>query len=293
MAELMYNGPAGARAVVSASDSGGGGKGMGESQSELSSRQVRDRLALLRRELESIEKEEATRRENRDDVAKVAIVGYTNAGKSSLMRALTGSDVLVEDKLFATLTTTSRVMRSPTDWKRDSVPRILVSDTVGFIRKLPTELVASFAATLAEAAEADVLLHVCDASDPDYEAQMRVTQDVLQKTGAGDVPRVLVFNKVDLASPELLAMLKARHPDALFVSALKEEDMQRVAGHVSETFEACLKSMEVVLEYDDPKRGMLIGKMRSTCKVLEEWTEEDTGRTHFKLLVPRHLSSKK
>ncbi len=291
MAELMYNGPAAVRSGVTASESGGGGKGAGEKQSELTSRQVRDRMAQLRRELEAIEKEEVTRRERRDDVAKVAIVGYTNAGKSSLMRALTGSDVLVEDKLFATLSTTSRVLRSPVDWSRASVPRILVSDTVGFIRKLPTELVASFAATLAEAADADALLHVCDASDADWRAQMRVTEEVLAKTGAGQVPRMLVFNKVDLvAEAAVLAQLRQEFPEALFVSALREADVRAVAERVAAVFEACMTPMDLALNYDDPKRGLLLGKVRATCKVLEEYSDEETGKTHLKLLVPRHLA---
>ena len=292
MAELMYNGPAAVRSGVTASESGGGGKGAGEKQSELTSRQVRDRMALLRRELEAIEKEEVTRRERRDDVAKVAIVGYTNAGKSSLMRALTGSDVLVEDKLFATLTTTSRVLRSPADWNRLSVPRVLVSDTVGFIRKLPTELVASFAATLAEAADADVLLHVCDASDADWRAQMKVTDEVLEKTGAGKVPRVLVFNKVDLVTDSaVLAQLRQEFPEALFVSALEEADVRGLAERVTGLFEACMTPMDLALNYDDPKRGLLLGKVRATCKVLEEFSDEETGKTHLKLLVPRHLAA--
>jgi GTP-binding protein HflX len=291
MAELMSGMGGPVRSGVTASESGGGGKGAGEKQTELTSRQVRDRMALLRRELEAIEKEEVTRRERRDDVAKVAIVGYTNAGKSSLMRALTGSDVLVEDKLFATLSTTSRVLRSPADWNRLSVPRILVSDTVGFIRKLPTELVASFAATLAEAADADALLHVCDASDPDWRAQMQVTEEVLQKTGAGEVPRMVVFNKVDLLTDAaFLAQLKQQFPEALFVSALEEADVRAVAERVTAVFEACMTPMELALNYDDPKRGLLLGKVRATCKVLEEFCDEETGKTHLKLLVPRHLA---
>ena len=254
-------------------------------------RKLRDRLALLRRELEAIEKEAETRRERRDNVAKVAIVGYTNAGKSSVMRAVTGSDVLVEDKLFATLTTTSRVLKSPTDMTRESVPRVLVSDTVGFIRKLPTELVASFAATLAEANDADVLLHVCDASDPDWENQMQVTLDVLERTGAGKVPRVLVFNKVDLLDEAAKQAILAKHPDALLVSAKSELDMQRVTQHVTSLFDACMQDMKVAFKYDDPKRGALIGKIRSTCRVLKESDDTEEGITTFDLLVPRHMVS--
>lgn len=152
------------------------------------------------------------------------------------MRALTGSDVLVEDKLFATLSTTSRVLRDPLDWKKECSPRVLVSDTVGFIRKLPTELVASFAATLAEAAEADVLLHVLDASDPDRAAQMRVTEEVLAKLDARG-QRLLLLNKCDAVPSEIRSQLLQEHPNALLVSTHNRDDMQRVAARLMEALQ--------------------------------------------------------
>jgi GTP-binding protein HflX len=145
--------------------SGGiGGRGAGERAGELDRRKVRDRIAELRSELAAIEREAGTRRSRRSEQPTVALVGYTNAGKSSWMRALTGSGVLVEDKLFATLDTTVRALRPET------VPRILVSDTVGFIKKLPHDLVASFRSTLEEARDCDLLVHVVDASDPSFPA---------------------------------------------------------------------------------------------------------------------------
>ena len=168
-----------------------GGKGAGESQLEIDRRKVRDRIAELRRELQAIEKDAATRRRRRATQPTVAIVGYTNAGKSSLMRALTGSDLLVADQLFATLDTTVRALQPETK------PRILVSDTVGFIKKLPHDLVASFRSTLDEAREAALLLHVVDAADPAFPAQIAVTEQVLAEIDAAGAPRLLVLNKID------------------------------------------------------------------------------------------------
>jgi len=161
--------------------SAGGGRQQvrrrGESHLELDRRKIRDRLAELKEQLEDIQRDNDQRRLARGDQLRVALVGYTNAGKSSLMRALTGSEVLVADKLFATLDTTVRALQPETK------PRVLVSDTVGFIKKLPHDLVASFRSTLAEALEASLLLFVVDASDPTYESQLEVSRNVLREIG--------------------------------------------------------------------------------------------------------------
>ena len=154
-----------------------GQRGAGESSIELDRRKIRDRISELKAELAAIDDESKTRRAKRQEALRVALVGYTNAGKSSLMRALTGSHVLVADKLFATLDTTVRAL-----WP-ESRPRILVSDTVGFIKKLPHDLVASFRSTLDEALEASLLLQVVDAADPGLRAQMQVTREVLEEIG--------------------------------------------------------------------------------------------------------------
>src|SRR5690606_17661992 len=159
----------------------------------------------------------------------VALVGYTNAGKSSLMRALTGSEVYVADELFATLDTTVRVLAPRTD------PPILVSDTVGFIKKLPHDLVASFRSTLEEAADADLLLHVVDASDPDRRQQMQVTRDVLAELGGGARAHLVLLNKVDLVPDGDRAQLALELPDALQLSARRPDDVaalrERIVAH--------------------------------------------------------------
>ena len=179
--------------------SGVGGRGASESRAELDRRKIRDRISELEKELAAMGAERKTqraRRQERPGLARVALVGYTNAGKSTLMRALTGSEALVADKLFATLDTTVRALHP------ESVPRVLVSDTVGFIKNLPHGLVASFKSTLDEALEASLLLHVVDASDPGFERQLAVTEEVLDEIGAKDVPRILVLNKIDRGGDE-------------------------------------------------------------------------------------------
>src|ERR1700719_751383 len=173
--------------------SGGGrqqGVGAGQSDLELDRRKIRDRLAELKAQLEDIQRDNDQRRSARRDQLRVALVGYTNAGKSSLMRALTGSEVLVADKLFATLDTTVRALQPETK------PRVLISDTVGFIKKPPHDLVASFRSTLAEALEASLLLFVVDASDPTYESQLRVSRMRM----AGAVLALLVASAAVLGS---------------------------------------------------------------------------------------------
>lgn len=164
--------------------------GMGETQIEVDRRIVRERIARLKEELRKIDKQMSTQRSNRGQLVRLALVGYTNVGKSTLMNLLAKSDVFAENKLFATLDTTVRKVVI------DNVP-FLLSDTVGFIRKLPTQLVEAFKSTLDEVREADVLLHVVDISHPDFEEQMEVVKKTLLEIGAGDKPTLYVFNKTD------------------------------------------------------------------------------------------------
>ena len=244
-----------------------GSKGAGESQIELDRRKVRDRIAELRRELESIERDSATRRRRRAAQPTVAIVGYTNAGKSSLMRALTASEILVADQLFATLDTTVRALQPETR------PRILVSDTVGFIKKLPHDLVASFRSTLQEARDAALLLQVADAADAAFEAQLEVTREVLAEIGADDVPRVLVLNKMDKVDAERRAEIAARHPDALLISAKDRADVAAIRERIVAFFELDMIEDELVVPYD---RQKLVGEIHASCRVLDE-VYDDTG----------------
>ena len=248
---------------------GVGGKGAGESALELGRRHVRDRIAELRRELQKIEEERALQRARRGEVRCVALVGYTNAGKSTLMRTLTRSDVLVEDKLFATLDATVRVL------KPDVTPRILVSDTVGFIRKLPHGLVASFKSTLDAALEAGILFHVVDASDPTWPSHVETTLSVLKDIGAGDIPMQFVFNKIDqLEDPEALAELRAARPDALFVCAHRFEDVMRVHAVIAESFKNEEEEYDITLRHD---QGSVRAWLFTSCKVLNERYDGDGG----------------
>jgi GTP-binding protein HflX len=242
--------------------SGVGGRAGGESQSELDRRKVRDRIAELQKELDAMHLERRTqraRRRERQGLARMALVGYTNAGKSTLMRALTGNAALVADKLFATLDTTVRALHP------ESVPRVLVSDTVGFIKNLPHGLVASFKSTLDEALEASLVAHVVDASDPGFERQRAVTEEVLGEIGAGGVPRLLVFNKIDRGGDE--AMLRARYPDALVISARREDDIARLREAIASFFRRRLVEAEIFLPWAAQK---LRGEIFATCEVLEE-----------------------
>ncbi|MCK6530217.1 GTPase HflX [Myxococcota bacterium] len=238
-----------------------GAKGVGETSHELDRRRIRDRIAELTRELEEIHGGQQGRRERRREQAKVALVGYTNAGKSSLMRALTGSEVLVEDKLFATLDTTIRALHPET------VPRILASDTVGFIRKLPHDLVASFRSTLDEAADASLLLFVVDASDPDFRAQLRVTREVLGEIGALDAPSRVVLNKMDRVDPGTAAALGEEFPDAFPMSAKDPGDVARLRGFIVEFFEKDMAEVDLFVPYT---AGPVVGEVRRTMRVLAE-----------------------
>ena len=216
-----------------------GGKGAGESALELDRRRIRDRIAELRHELAQIEGGSRTRRERRSDLPTVALVGYTNAGKSSLMRALTSTEVYVADKLFATLDTTVRRLQPPTE------PPILVSDTVGFIKKLPHDLVASFRSTLDEAGDADLLLHVVDAADPAHADHIAVTREVLRDIAADTVPTLIVLNKIDRVEAAGRAALADRYPTALQLSAKDPADVAALRERLIEQFAGKLEDAEL------------------------------------------------
>ena len=242
--------------------SGVGGRGASESRTELDRRKIRDRIAELERELAALGAERRTqraRRQERPGLARVALVGYTNAGKSTLMRALTASEALVADKLFATLDTTVRALHP------ESIPRVLVSDTVGFIKNLPHGLVASFKSTLDEALEASLLVHVIDASDPGFERQLAVTEGVLEEIGAKDVPRLLVLNKIDRGGDE--ASLRARYPQAIIMSARRAGDIAKLRGAIVAFFQRSLVEAELFLPWSAQK---LRGEIFASCEVLEE-----------------------
>ena len=241
------------------------GRGSGEAGLELDRRKIRDRIAELKEQLEAIQKEYSVRRAQRQQARRVALVGYTNAGKSSLMRALTGSDVYVENKLFATLDTTVRALAPEVE------PRILISDTVGFIKKLPHDLVASFKSTLDEASEASLLLHVVDASDPSWPLQLAVTREVLTEIGAQAVPSRLLMNKVDCLTDEALLALRKEQPEAWFLSAKRATDIADLRQKIIAFFESSYVHAEVLVPFSEQR---MLAEMHATMNVLGTRYEE-------------------
>ena len=257
--------------------SGTGGRGAGESHTELDRRKIRDRIAELQMEIDAMGTERQTQRARRQQgqgVAGVALVGYTNAGKSTLMRALTGSEVLVANKLFATLDTTVRVLHP------ESVPRVLVSDTVGFIKNLPHGLVESFKSTLDEALDAALLLHVIDASDAGFERQRQVTDDVLEEIGAQEIPRIRVFNKIDQVGDahrqrEVEAELRASYPGCVVMSARRADDVAKLRSLIVRFFQKDLVEAELFVAWSAQQ---LRRDIYARCEVLAETADEAGAR---------------
>ncbi len=244
---------------------GVGGKGSGESALELDKRKIRDRIKELKEELASIGSEHEVRRARRQQEISVALVGYTNAGKSSLMRAMTGSEVLIADKLFATLDTTIRPLHPETR------PKVLLSDTVGFIKKLPHDLVASFKSTLDEALNASLLLFVVDASDPSFRSQLEVTKTVLGEVGASETPSLLILNKRDRLTQEQLDTLKLEYPDAVMLSTRDKNDLKSLRDKIMSYFESDMTDEDIFIPY--MAKGF-IGEIRGKMKVLSETYDE-------------------
>src|SRR3954451_785378 len=249
---------AGGRAAGGA---GIGGRGPGETKLETDRRRINSRIAKLRAALREMDSTRETKRaeRRRNEIPSVAIVGYTNAGKSSLLNRLTNAGVLVEDALFATLDPTTR--RATTADGRV----FTLTDTVGFVRHLPHDLVEAFASTLEESAQADLLLHVVDGSDPDPEGQIRAVHDVLAEIGAGKVPELIVINKADLASPEAVAALRARYRDAVVVSARTGQGLDDLRRTVESRLPRPEVEVRALIPYE---RGDLLNRIHQAGELL-------------------------
>jgi GTP-binding protein HflX len=257
-------------------------RGPGEKQIEVDRRLVRLRIQDLKRDLRAMQARRARRVESRARFFSVALVGYTNAGKSTLLRRLTGADVLVEDRLFATLDTTTRA------WDVRPGRRVFLSDTVGFIRDLPHHLVASFLTTLEEARRADLLLHVVDAHDPDALGHVEVVEETLRRIGAGDVPRLVVLNQIDrVGEPLALRVLEDRLPGAVAVSAVTGAGLDALAdavlAHVSR------RHTDVVVEAD-AGNGRLLARLREWGDVRDVAYADGLARVRVRL-APRHFEA--
>ncbi|WP_255443657.1 GTPase HflX [Tessaracoccus sp. MC1679] len=248
---------AGGRAAGGA---GIGGRGPGETKIETDRRRIYSRIAVLRRRLREMDATREGKRaeRRRHQVPSVAIVGYTNAGKSSLLNRLTGAGVLVEDALFATLDPTTR--RTETDDGRV----FTLTDTVGFVRHLPHDLVEAFRSTLEESAQADLLLHVVDASDPDPEGQIAAVRTVLNEIGASQVPELLVLNKADAADEAAIMALRANHPDAVVVSARTGLGVEPLRAELDARLPRPEVQLTVMVPYE---RGDLVDKVHKTAVI--------------------------
>jgi GTP-binding protein HflX len=270
LAQLEYNLPR-MRGMWQHLERLGGGvgtRGPGESQLESDRRQARRRVSLLKRRLQQLERQRATRRKERrrGETPQVALAGYTNVGKSTLLNALTGSDVSVENRLFETLDPTTRAFEY--DGRR-----YLVTDTVGFIRRLPHQLVEGFAATLEETLVADMVLHVVDASAPDEEVdrQVKAVEDVLAEIGAAELPLELVLNKIDLVDEVGRRRLANRFPGAPQVSAATGEGLERLRARLAEHFGSRWELVRLLVPYD---AGARLSELYSLGAPIEE--REDT-----------------
>lgn len=237
--------------------------GQGESQLEVDRRLVRARISTLRRELERLERRRGVQSKARWDsgVYRVALVGYTNAGKSTLLNRLTGSDVYVRDELFATLDPTTRAL------DLEEGRRVTLTDTVGFIQKLPTTLVESFKSTLAEVRAADLVLLVVDASDPHRELEISAVRSVLEEIGAHEIRCVEVLNKCDLLDEEALRAAQAAHPDAQVVSALEGSGLRGLLYRIAREASAGSVALTVLVPYE---KGLLMKMVHERCQVMRE-----------------------
>ena len=257
-----------------------GVRGPGEKQLEVDRRVARHRIHDLKKDIALIEKRKQREVRARGlDNYTVSLVGYTNAGKSTLMNALTGSDVLAEDKLFSTLDTRTRL------WRLADGSKVLLSDTVGFIRNLPTSLVTSFHATLEEVVQADLLLHVVDASDPESPRQIEAVEDVLAKIGAKEKDTLILFNKTDrLRDAVELTLLARRHPDSLGISARTGEGLDALAERMGRILASRLVELEVEIPQSE---GRLLAELAANTMVLER--EDGPEVVRMRLRAPRRL----
>ncbi|HET7742884.1 MAG TPA: GTPase HflX [Mycobacterium sp.] len=268
------------------SGGGVGTRGPGETKIETDRRRIRERMSKLRREIKDMKKIRDTQRGRRvqSDVAAIAIVGYTNAGKSSLLNALTGAGVLVENALFATLEPTTR--RGQFD---DGRPFVL-TDTVGFVRHLPTQLVEAFRSTLEEVVHADLLVHVVDGSDANPLAQISavraVVSDVATEYDEAPAAELLVVNKTDAASDLTLAQLRRALPDAVFVSAHTGDGLDRLRTRMAEMVTPTDESVDVTIPYD---RGDLVARVHADGRI--DATEHTDDGTRIKARVPKSLAA--
>ena len=264
---------------------GGGGRhlrGPGETQLEMDRRWVRRNIGNVRKALKGVEKQRHVQRRNRSEKVKVSLVGYTNAGKSTLFNALTGEGVLAEDKLFATLDSTTRKVNLP------QKQQILLSDTVGFIKKLPHQLVEAFKATLEEVSEADLLLHVVDVSHPEAEAQIAAVNVVLKELDATDIPMFMVLNKVDrLKNKDGLRILKSQYPDALPISAQRGDGITDLMDALAHRFGERGMNLSFSIPYTE---GQVLDLLYKHGTVLNAEYAEDA--VHVKVRLPdRYLKS--
>lgn len=281
LARMEYSLPRLTRAWTHLSRQRGGGtgaRGQGETQLEADRRMINDRIAITKRELKEVIKHRHVQRAKRlrRPVPTVSIVGYTNAGKSSLLNKLTQSNALAEDKLFATLDPTTRRL------DLDKSQHVLLTDTVGFVRRLPHRLVDAFKATLEEAVVADLLIHLVDVSNPEFESHFETTESVLAEIGATENPRLLVFNKIDnFADEETLSRIKLIHKDALFISAATGEGLEALKENISTVLNAKLATSKIIIPHD---RYDIISKLHSSGGIRHQETEDDG--VHIEGLFP-------
>lgn len=275
LAELLYESPRirDDEALGDKQAGGGGRAAKGHTSVELRKQELRKYLAELRQEIKKAERSQAARRERRGQVQAAALVGYTNAGKSSWMRALSGSSVLVQDALFATLDTTVRQLHPPVH------PNIVVADTVGFLRNLPNHLLASFRSTLSEALDADLLIIVIDGSDPEWRAHLDTTHAVLQKVGAQDISVLYLVNKIDRMSAKDEELLRGALPEALYVTSHSETDVIRVRQKIVDFFDARLTQAELFVPFSE---AALRAEIRASARILSETFDETGGTLHVR-----------
>jgi GTP-binding protein HflX len=257
--------------------------GEGESQLEVDRRMVRKRIERIKAELAKVQEERATQRKARihSGIFRIALAGYTNAGKSSLLNRLTGADALAYDKLFATLDSTTRKLVLP-DGRE-----MTLTDTVGFIQKLPTTLIESFKSTLDEIKDADLILHVVDISSTHYEAQMQAVADTLEQIGAHGVPQLLVCNKCDVIDDAQREFIMLKHPQALCVSARESLGLDELLKRIEQSANASSAVMHVRIPFAS---GALVKLAHESCTVLEEAYDEQG--TRLQLRVPTALASR-